>query len=309
MTLRNVLFQSIAAWFYRLAQTLVVSVNKNLKTTFDDFWMTVEDILGADDAEKPLESQSIEMVEGIFDLKETKVREIMVPRTELTAVRVSDSIEKVAAVIHEKGHSRILVFEDNIDNIIGVLHVKDVFQEMAMNQGREISIERIMREPYFVPETKSVFDLLQEMKGKKMHLAVVIDEYGGIAGIVTLEDLIEEIIGEVQDEYDNEKDPIVKLDDRTWHVDAKMTIDDLNRELGLDIPQDEDYDTLAGYILATLGRIPGHKERIEANGVIFVVMEASEKSIEKVKIITPAAPVEDEKNADEEGQGGAGRAS
>jgi CBS domain containing-hemolysin-like protein len=302
MKLKQLLLQKCAAIFYRIAQAFIVTINRDLKTALDEFWSSVSNFLLSDHAVIPFDPLRLEMIEGIYNLKEKKIREVMVPRTELAAVRVSDSIEKVASMIYREGRSRIPVFEDNIDNIVGILHVKDVFTAMATSQGKVVSIEKIMREPYFVPETKSVFDLLQELKKRRGHLAVVIDEYGGIAGIVTLEDLIEEIIGEVQDEYDNEKERIVKLDETSWQVEAKTTIDDLNQALGLDIPQDEDYDTLAGYIMATLGRIPDQKERFEADGLTFVVTESSEKCIEKVKIIkiTDSDEIEGEDNRSHE---------
>ncbi|MFC1809273.1 hemolysin family protein [Candidatus Omnitrophota bacterium] len=296
MSLKSIIFRKCATFFYRIAEGFIVAVNKNLKTNLDEFWTSLDHFFEGEHEEAPFEPESKEMIEGIYDLKETKVREVMVPRTELAAVRVSDSIEKVANVIQKAGRSRIPVFEDKIDNIVGILYAKDVLKEVVANQGKLTSIEKIMRPAYFVPETKNISDLLQELKAKKVHLAIVIDEYGGISGLVTMEDLIEEIIGEVQDEYDNEKERIIPLDENTWEVNAKTTIDDINESLELEIPQNEDYDTLAGFILAKLGRIPEYKEKLEADDLTFVIMESSEKSIEKVKIIKHDKTEEKENN-------------
>lgn len=285
MKLKEKIFRACATFFYRLSQFFIVAVNKNLKTALDEFWTSLDHFFEGEHEEAPFEPQSKEMIEGIYDLKETKVREVMVPRTELAAVRVSDSVEKVASVIQREGRSRIPVFEDKIDNIVGILYAKDVLKEVVSNPGKSVNLEKIMRPAYFVPETKNVFDLLQELKQKRVHLAVVIDEYGGIAGLVTLEDLIEEIIGEVQDEYDDEKERIVTLNENQWEVDAKTTIDEINEDLGLGVPSSDDYDTLAGYLLAILGRIPRQKEKVTIGKLTFIITESSEKSIEKVKII------------------------
>lgn len=279
-------YKGCARFFYSIAAWFMTEINKTLKKNLDEFWESIEQYFDDDGDSESFVPQHQDMIEGVYDLRETKVREIMVPRTDLAAVRVSDSIDKAISLIQKEGRSRIPVFEDEIDNIVGVLYAKDILHKLASaTNNHEVLIEKIMQPAHFVPETKNVFDLLQEMKANKRHLAIVIDEYGGTAGLVTMEDLIEEIIGEVQDEHDYEKERIVRVDACTWDVDAKLSIDDINEELDIAIKVNEDYDTLAGFILSKLGRIPAHKERIEDDNLLFIIVESDERSIEKVRIV------------------------
>lgn len=291
MTVYAWIAKKAARFFYFFVKACVLCVHKELKTNFDEFWLLIERHFSGEVQER-FESESREMIEGVYELREQRVREIMVPRNELVTVRVSDSIDRVIALIQTEGRSRIPVFEDKIDNIVGIVYAKDLLKHLAINQNKDIPLEKIMRPAYFVPETKNVFDLLQEMKKKKVHVAIVIDEYGGTAGLVTMEDLIEEIIGEVQDEYDNEEEPIVPAGEDTWLVAAWLGIDDVNEKLGLAIPVHEDYDTVAGFLMYKLGRIPKLKERIDLDTLTFVIVESDEKSIGTVKIIKQQRPAD-----------------
>jgi len=284
MSLKAKLFKSLSWIFYKISTFFLLRAKGNLKDSLKEFWAYLDSQMeGGRDVR--FEAQNRGMIESILGLQDTIVREIMVPRTDLAVVRMSDSIDKAISLIREKGRSRIPVFEEKIDNIVGVLYAKDILRYVVGHPHKEVTIEKLMRAPNFVPETKNVVSLLQEMRLKKFHLAIVIDEYGGTAGLVTMEDLIEEIIGEVQDEYDREEEKVVQIDSVSWRVDAKISLEDLNDALEIELPREEDYDTLAGYILYRLGKIPDQKEKVEFEEWRFIVVESDEKSIEKVKIV------------------------
>lgn len=226
-----------------------------------------------------------EMIEGIFDLKETVAREIMIPRTHLVAIPKDATREQVLTTIIKSGHSRIPVFEENLDHIVGVIYAKDLLP-LWLNDQKEFAVEQICREPYFVPETKPVKDLLNELRTKKSHLAVIVDEYGGTSGIVTIEDIVEEIIGEIRDEYDMEEDPFVPQDDGTTIVNARTNLDDFEERFQVDLPRGA-YDTLGGYIINVLGRVPLKDEEIFTQGLRLRIFGCDRKRITRV-VVSPA---------------------
>jgi CBS domain containing-hemolysin-like protein len=200
-----------------------------------------------------LEKEEKSMLDGVFKMAEKKVYEIMTPRTDTICLEASQTIEDAIELIGEKGHSRIPIFEDKIDNIVGVLYAKDLLNV----ESPSIPVTKFAREVVFIPETKQIEDLLQQMKRSKFHLAIVVDEYGGMAGLVTFEDIIEEIVGEVQDEYDNESSRIQKLGDAHYQIDASVDVDDLPDIIKNELPStQEDYDTVGGFVLDALGAFP-----------------------------------------------------
>lgn len=221
-----------------------------------------------------------EMIEGIFDLKETVAREIMIPRTHLAVIPKGASREEVLTTIIESGHSRIPVYEQNVDHIIGVINAKDLLPLWLNDQG-EFRVEEICRDPYFVPETKPVKDLLDELRNKKSHLAVIVDEYGGTAGIVTIEDIIEEIIGEIRDEYDVEEEVFLSQEDGTVHVNALANLDDFEEMFNVALPRGA-YDTLGGFIINMLGRVPGKGEVVVSHGLKMRISGGDRKRITRV---------------------------
>jgi CBS domain containing-hemolysin-like protein len=190
-------------------------------------------------------------------------------------------------VLVSAGHSRIPIHDGDIDNIIGVLHVKDLLQA---EDADHVDLRRLMRKPLFVPETKRLDDLLREFKARKVHMAIVLDEYGGTAGLVTVEDLIEEIVGDISDEYDRPESALMKrVDEHSAEVDGRMYVDDLNDALGLELPEDEDYDTVAGLVFSELGYIPPVGEKLTAYGVTFTVQAADDRKIIRLRVDVPAA--------------------
>jgi CBS domain containing-hemolysin-like protein len=232
------------------------------------------------------ESDEQEMILGIRELATTTVKEVMVPRIDVEFVPLDAPVQESLEEIISSGHSRFPVYKDTIDNVVGMLYIKDILTELV--SGRTVSLEEIIRKPYFVPESKRLDSLLREMKRRKVHIAVAVDEYGGVSGIVCFEDIIEEIIGDIQDEFDNEREDVVKIGEGIYLCDARANISDLNEELGLCIP-DEDFDTLGGFVFELFGKIPVRYEKIEHEAIQFVIQEMEGHKIKSIKIILPPA--------------------
>jgi putative hemolysin len=239
-----------------------------------------------------IKKEEKDMIESIFDFSDTTVKEIMIPRIDVVAVDKNISINELIEIYKKEGHSRIPVYNERIDNILGVIYAKDLLINIS-EKGKNTPVTEIMRKPYFVPETKKTSELLKELKKKKIHLAIVVDEYGGTAGIIALEDLIEEIIGEIQDEYDSEEKNYQWLDDRNMTIDAGISINDFNDILRTDIPS-ENVDTLAGFIYNYLGRIPENDEEIIWNNLTFRIIELNGNRISKVNVFLNEPEIKDE---------------
>lgn len=231
-----------------------------------------------DEAEK-------EMINNIFEFNNKDVTDIMTHRTDIVGVPINADLNEVITEIRKEKYTRLPVYEDNIDNIVGILHVKDLVNIIGGSATTDFSIKDILRKPYFVPSSRKTDLLFKDLQSNKTHMAVVIDEYGGTAGIVTVEDLIEEIVGNIFDEYDEEEKDIEKMDDNTFIIKGNTSLDVVQDILGTDLPTD-DYDTLSGFIIGQLGRIPqkDDKPEIEFNGLIFKVKETEGKKVSKVKI-------------------------
>ncbi len=235
------------------------------------------------EAEGAVDADEREMIESVIELGETHAGEIMTPRTDIFAVNVSDNWREVAARIVEAGHSRVPVYEGDLDKIIGILYAKDLLQYVGRTE--DVSLRKILRKPFFVPETKVLDSLLKEFKALKNHMAIVLDEYGGTAGLVTIEDVLEEIVGEITDEYDIGETPLIqKTGPGVAEVDGRTYIDDLNDQLHLDLPEDEDFDTVAGLVFSELGYIPAAGESLDAHGVRFSVLQAEERKITRLRV-------------------------
>lgn len=233
-----------------------------------------------------LDKYKLSMVSGITKISKTLVREVMVPRVEMVTVNAGDSFERAVDVISEGGKSRIPVVDREIDNIVGIVYAKDVLVAISDKRGTAgRQVDELMRKVHFVPETKNVYDLLKELRKEKVHVAIVIDEFGGTAGLVTLEDLIEEIVGEIRDEYEEEvARDITQEEENAWRINARVPVEDLNEQLELELPKSEDYNTIGGFICTRLGRIPKEKEKIELEGLKIKITRADEKAVEEVRI-------------------------
>jgi len=234
--------------------------------------------------EGTFDEEEQEMIENVLELSESTADEIMTPRTDLVAVEVHSDLPTVLETVRKAGHSRIPVYEDHIDNIVGLIYAKDLLAEIGKDPAA-FRLQDRMREAYFVPETKVLRVLLHEFQNQKLHLAVVLDEYGGTAGIVTLEDILEELVGEIADEYEETPpDAIKQIDEHTLDVDARAYVDDLNDEYELDLPEDEDYDTVGGFVLARLGYVPKAGEQLDYKNLKFTVASAEPRRINRITI-------------------------
>ena len=241
--------------------------------------------------EGTLDEEEQEMIENVLELSTSTADEIMTPRTDIVAVEVSSDLSKLIEIITSGGHTRVPVYEDNIDNIIGLVYAKDLLAEIG-KEPADFKLREKIRTAYFVPETKPLRVLLHEFQNQKLHIAVVLDEYGGTAGIVTLEDILEELVGEITDEYEETPpEPIKKIDQNTIEVDARTSIDDVNDEFELSLPEDEDYETIGGFVFSRLGYIPKTNESFEYENLKFTIASAEARRIKRVRI----QKIEDEK--------------
>lgn len=240
-----------------------------------------------DSSEEPglIEEDEKKMIASIFQLGETLVRELMVPRIDLVAVEEHTSLEDALDVIIKAGHSRIPVYRGNIDHIQGLLYAKDMLPPFRDGQ-HDLPITQLMRPAYFVPESKKVDDLLRELQQRKVHMAVIVDEYGGTAGAVTIEDLLEEIVGDIQDEYDTETPLAVQLGEREFVFDGQIRLDEVSEMLSVEF-ETEESDTLGGLIYSKLGRIPTVGSRVEYDGLTLEVISLQGRRILQVKVSRP----------------------
>ncbi len=231
-----------------------------------------------------LKKDEKQMIHSIFEMSDTVAREIMVPRTDMVCIEKLATLNQVLAMVKDKLHSRIPVYAETIDNIVGILYLKDLMPYIKRRNQTEFDLTKIVRPPYYVPEQKRINELLREYQTEKIHMAIVVDEYGGTSGLVTLEDVIEEIVGEIQDEYDKELPQFEKINDNTFLVNGSMLIDEINEQLNLDLPTEEGVDTLAGFLLGQFGSVPRSKEKVTYNGYEFIIEKATKKRIQQVRI-------------------------
>ncbi|RKY23527.1 MAG: hypothetical protein DRP79_09055 [Planctomycetota bacterium] len=237
--------------------------------------------------EGAVDKEEQEMIENVLELSETTADEIMTPRTDIVAVEADADLKKVLQTIADAGHTRVPVYEGNIDNIIGLVYAKDLLGEIGKDPA-QFKLRDTIREAYFVPETKLLRVLLHEFQNQKLHIAVVLDEYGGTAGIVTLEDILEELVGEITDEYEEiPPEPIKQIDADTVEVDARTYIDDVNDQFDLNLPEEEDYDTIGGFVFSRLGYIPKNDETFEYENLKFTITAAETRRIKRIKIQKP----------------------
>ncbi|MBQ3563755.1 MAG: HlyC/CorC family transporter [Clostridia bacterium] len=238
-----------------------------------------------------IEESQKEMINNIFEFDDIVAADVMTHRTDVVAIDINDSFTTVLKTVMEEGYSRIPVYDDDLDDIKGVLYVKDLLKFVGQDLPKR-GVSKLMRKAYFVPESKKCGELFAEMTEKRIQLAIVSDEYGGFAGIVTIEDLLESIVGNMQDEYDDEEEEFEKLNDTTYTIDGVTDIEEVEEELGIKLPQGE-YDTVAGMIMSILGRIPEENETptVEVAGCEFTVESINERRIERVKIVK--LPVEE----------------
>jgi len=224
-----------------------------------------------------------EMIDSIFEFDDTLVREVMIPRIDIVAVSVTEPLDNVVRLIMKAGHSRIPVFDETVDNIIGLVYAKDLLQVYVEPRPEGSSLRELMRPAYYVPESKKVRDLFAELRREKVHMAIVLDEYGGTAGLVTIEDVIEEIVGDIQDEYDQEEKEIEGQSDGSYVVDARTPINEINELLGLTLPEDE-FETINGWVFHNLGTLPEQGQELDIGELHVKIEKVSGQRIEKLHL-------------------------
>jgi len=239
--------------------------------------------LEIEDAEGEIEDEERKMIRAVFDLEETAVREIMTPRTDFVAADADSNVHDVVRLIISRGYSRIPIYDDNLDNIVGIIYAKDLFRYLAEDRLPK-QLRDVARTAFFVPESKRLDDLLTDMRKQRVHMAIVVDEYGGTAGLVTIEDLVEEIVGEIEDEYDRVEHPIVQVSEDEALLDGRVSIWDVNELFGSDI-EAEDFDTVGGCVFHMLGRVPAVGDVVDADGLTLTVLSVDGHRVRRVRAV------------------------
>ncbi|MGC9099954.1 MAG: hemolysin family protein [Caldisericum sp.] len=243
-----------------------------------------------------IEHEEEKMIYSIFEFGDTIVKEIMTPRVDIVAIEIESDLDEILDIITKSGHSRLPVYEEKIDNVIGILYVKDLLKVIAKKEKPDI--RKILRAPFFVPETKRVDELFKEMQKNKIQIALVFDEYGGVSGLVTIEDILEEIVGEIQDEFDIEEKPVQRLDDNAYLISGAFNIDDFNEMFNVQL-SGEEASTIGGLLLEHFGRLPNPGEEIIIDNVKFIVSKVRNRRIVQVKVIFVEERKEGETNEKE----------
>ena len=269
---------NLSIWDKLLLKFRRSNKNNNQKARKEDFF---ESQVFSD-----LETSEQKMIKGVIQLSKKNVRDIMIPRVDVITIPSNIAIDTLLKTIDNEGFSRIPVYQDTIDNITGILYVKDLLKYIP-EKTKKIPINRIARKPLFVPETMPLDDLLVDFKKKKLHLAIAVDEYGGFAGIITLEDILEEIVGDIEDEFDEEAPDFLKISKNTYEVDSRMPIPELNELLNIDLPTDE-FDTLGGFVYDLFGEVPKKNEKIAYNNIFFTINNIKGTRINRITLTLPA---------------------
>jgi magnesium and cobalt transporter len=242
----------------------------------------LQDVISESEEEGIINEEEGEMLHSIFEFGETIVREIMVPRTDMICCSTTASLGELLTAIMDSGHSRIPIYEGTADRIVGVVYAKDLLKFWGA-AAEDVNVTGVMRTPYFVPETKNIEELLQEFRTKRVHMAIAIDEYGGTSGLITIEDLIEEIVGDIQDEYDLEEVWLLEEEDGGVLVDGRLNIEELEEHFNTTIAR-EKFDTVGGYLFHLLGHVPLEGEEIRERDLVMTVVECDERKIRRVRV-------------------------
>ena len=233
-----------------------------------------------------LDEEAASMLENVVEFTNTDVAQIMTPRTDIQGIELTDDLGEIRSFIGDVGHSRIPVYRENLDKILGILYVRDLVSFLG-EDAEHFMLESLLRQPIIVPASKPVRDLLADFQRSEVHMAIVVDEYGGTEGLVTIEDVLEEIVGEIRDEHEpngDEEPTLVAIDDTRAEADGRYHIDDLNERLGLDLPEDDDFDTIGGFVLAQLGHVPSEGESFESHDARFTAISTAPTHVQRVAI-------------------------
>jgi len=257
-------------------------VARSIRAVTPDPDTDILSLVEREEAAGGVEEQERRMIRGIIALEDKSAREIMVPRIDMAVADVDDRIEDIAAIVTERGYSRVPVFRENIDDIVGIIYAKDLLRAVT-NGGRDRPLSELLRQPFFIPESKRLDELLQEMQSRRIHMAVVVDEYGGTAGLVTIEDLLEEIVGEIEDEYDIARPAMEVISDDEVVLDAGTTTDVLKDLFDYEIDS-EDFDTVGGFVIHQLGRLPSVGDEVEVDFLNLRVLSMAGRRIRRLRV-------------------------
>jgi putative hemolysin len=298
----SIIFKPVVAVFMFISKMLGRLCGLELKDS--SMLMTEEDIISfvnVGEEEGVIEEEEKEMIHSIVGFGEITAKEVMTPRTSVLAFEASKTVDEIWGDILENGFSRMPVYEDTIDDVVGVLYVKDIMKSVKEGKTSD-PVKNYIRPAYFIPETKSIIEILKEFRQQHVHIAMVVDEYGGIVGIVTIEDLLEEIVGEIRDEYDTEEEEAIeKMGENQWRVDAMIDIESLNEELDLSLPESDNYESLGGLILAELGKVASVGDEIAIDGARIKVISLDKMRVSRV-MLEKISPETGEKESEEKKQ-------
>ena len=258
----------------------------NRATTSEELEQEIQGLVDQGEAQGLLSAHEGEMIEAVLELDETTVGQIMVPRTELACLPSEADFPDMIKVIVDSGHSRLPVYSEDLDHIVGVIHAKDLLLFWG-SPPHEVELAKVVRKPFFVPQAMKVDELLTAFKRRRVHLAIVVDEYGGTAGVVTLEDVLEEIVGEIEDEYDQSESMLSSREDGSFVVDARMEVEDLSEHLGVELPEELPegrFETVGGFVTTLLGRVPVEGEMVNWGGVSLKVTSAEDRRISQLLV-------------------------
>lgn len=259
---------------------LINSIKNVLKHKKDDAYAFT-----AKDYEK-LDAPRQSMIQGVVGLSDKIVRDVMIPRVDIVAAEIDTQLKPLLKILYDAGHSRLPVYENTIDKIAGILYAKDLLK-LLTEKPKKFLLKKILHAPYFVPETMPLDELLLEFQKRKLHLAVVVDEYGGVGGIVTMEDVLEEIVGDINDEFDSESLPeLERISDRVYEADSRMPLEDFNKQLNLNLPE-EDVDTIGGYVFDLFGKVPVKGEEITEDGITYKIKAIKGTVISRITVTLP----------------------
>ncbi|MCF8143135.1 MAG: hemolysin family protein [Deltaproteobacteria bacterium] len=263
----------------------------------NDLTDEIHDLMDEGQAKGLITNEESHMVYGVLDLKETPAHSIMIPRTEISSAPLDSTVGELIDLVTRCGHTRIPIHKDNIDQIVGILHAKDLLKLSGKDPESKIPAD-ILRKAFFVPESRRVSDLLKDMQETTAHLAIVTDEYGGTAGIITIEDILEEIVGEIMDEHDHEETLLTRLEDGSLVVHARLDVEKLGEALNMELPEGE-FESVGGFIIHLLGRIPETNEKIRFRDIEMTIQKGDQRRIEKVHVfrMPPPGEVEEEASA------------
>jgi hemolysin (HlyC) family protein len=247
----------------------------------------LQELIDASEQQGIIDEEEGDMLQSILELDETILREIMIPRTAMICADADAPLSQILSIILKTGHSRIPVYRGNIDNIIGLVYAKDLLRFWGRPIDK-IALEEVLRQPYLVPESKLVSDLLKELRENRVHIAIVIDEYGGTSGLVTIEDMIEEIVGDIKDEYDREEEWLIEQPDGSILVDGRLNIEEFEEYFDVEVAR-EKFDTVGGYVVEQHGRVPAVGERVKVDDFTMLIVQSDQRALRQIRVFSPSA--------------------